>query len=250
MLRLDKFLAADGERSRSEVSRLVKGGLVQVDGSPERNPARRIDPQLHQITLAGQRVADQRLRYVLLHKPAGLLTAARDSRAPTVMSLLPEPMLRRKVLPVGRLDKDTTGALLLTNDGELAHRLLAPSRHVPKEYHAWVQGLLGQEDIDAFARGLALPDFTAQPAQLRIAQASPETSLGILLLCEGKFHQVKRMFASRGHEVLRLHRAAFGPLLLGDLPQGQWRELTPREIAALRQAAALSAPCPGRPTTP
>ena len=241
-LRLDKFLAAGGERSRSEAVRLVKTGLVKVNGLEERDPARKIDPALQQVTLAGEAVADQRLQYILLHKPKGVLTAARDRRAKTVMALLPEALLRRSVLPVGRLDKDTTGALLLTNDGELAHRLLAPARHVVKEYHAWVQGLLGEEDIRAFAQGLALSDFTARPAQLRIASASPEKSLGILLLSEGKFHQVKRMFASRGHEVISLHRAAFGPLRLGELPEGAWRELTPQETAGLRQAAALEKP--------
>lgn len=245
LLRLDKLLAVGGQRSRSEAVRLIKSRLVRVDGLVERDPARKIDPALQQVTLAGEAVADRQLRYVLLHKPPGVLTAARDSRAQTVMALLPEALLRRKVLPVGRLDKDTTGALLLTNDGELAHRLLAPARHVPKEYHAWVEGLLEAGDVQAFAQGLALPDFTARPAQLRIASASPEKSLGVLLLWEGKFHQVKRMFASRGHPVLSLHRAAFGSLALGNLPQGAWRELTDPEIAALREAAALQGSLPG-----
>ncbi|NLV58467.1 MAG: rRNA pseudouridine synthase [Clostridiales bacterium] len=243
-LRLDKFLALSGERSRSEAARLLKSGLIMVDGLVERDPARKIDPVLQQVTLAGEMVADQRLQYVLLHKPAGVLTAARDHRARTVMTLVPDSLLRRKVLPVGRLDKDTTGALLFTNDGELAHRLLAPGRHVLKEYHAWVEGALDEDDVTAFAQGLQLSDFTAQPAQLTISGVSAEKSLGVLLLSEGKFHQVKRMFASRGHEVISLHRAAFGPLRLQDLPQGAWRVLTASEIRTLREAAGLE---PGLP---
>jgi len=234
---LDRYLAAGGERSRSDAGKLLRAGLVRVDGFVERNPARKVDPDAQAITVAGEAVADRRLQYYLLHKPAGVLTAARDSRAATVMSLLPDVFPRRKVFPVGRLDKDTTGLLLLTNDGELAHRLLSPRRHVLKEYHAWVRGRLTQEDVRAFRLGISLSDFTAEPAELRIVSASPEKSLGVLLLREGKFHQVKQMFSARGHTVLQLHRAAFGPLRISaDLSEGAWRELSSEEIEALRQA--------------
>ena len=237
LLRLDKYLAAGGERSRSEAAGALRAGLVWVDGLVERNPARKIDPDVQAIAIAGEAVADQRLQYYMLHKPAGVLTAARDSRAATVMSLAPEAFLRRNVLPVGRLDKDTTGLLLLTNDGELAHRLLSPRRHVPNEYHVRVRGRLTQEDAVDFGSGIALSSFTAGPAELRIISACPEESLGVLLLREGKFHQVKRMFAARGHAVLQLHRAAFGPLRLGaDLPEGAWRALHAGEVEALRKA--------------
>ncbi len=233
-LRLDKFLASSGERSRSQASHLVGSGQVKVDGQVERDPSRKVDPALQSITLAGAPLADQRLQYYLLHKPAGVLTAARDRHAPTVMDGVPEALRKRKVLPVGRLDKDTTGLLLLTNDGALAHRLLAPGRHVPKEYHVVVEGTLGENEVLAFAQGMPLSDFHAQPAELRIVSASPEGSQAVLLLHEGKFHQVKRMFAACGHPVLSLHRAAFGPLrLTEDLPPGAWRELTPQEKASL-----------------
>ncbi|MCL1854301.1 MAG: rRNA pseudouridine synthase [Clostridia bacterium] len=240
---MDKYLAASGERSRSEAAKLLRAGMVRVDGSVERNPARKIDPNAQSVAIAGEMVTDQRLQYYLLHKPAGVLTAARDSRAATVMSLLPAAFLRRKVLPVGRLDKDATGLLLLTNDGELAHRLLSPRRHVPKEYHAWVRGELTTEDVQAFGSGISLSDFTAKPAELRIVSASRSKSLGVLLLQEGKFHQAKRMFLARGHTVLKLHRAAFGPLRLNaDLPEGAWRKLTSKEIEALRQVVSGGAP--------
>lgn len=208
-----------------------------MDGQIERDPACKIDPARQEITLAGECVEDRSFQYYILHKPAGILTAARDAHATTVMALLPEALSRRKVLPVGRLDKDTTGVLLLTNDGELAHRLLSPKRHVTKEYHAWVAGELTSTDVTAFAEGIALSDFTAKPAQMRIISSSATQSQATLWLCEGKFHQVRRMFASRGHEVLALHRAAFGSLPLGDLPEGKYRELTSPEVALLREAA-------------
>lgn len=241
-------MACGGERSRSEAGRLLKDGLVCVDGQLEKDPARKVDPSRQRITIAGEPLADQRLQYVMFHKPAGVLTAARDSRAPTVMDWLPPALLRRKVLPVGRLDKDATGLLLLTNDGALAHRLLAPGCHVSKEYHATVAGALTPDDVAAFAMGIPLGDFTARPAKLSIISSSQETSQAILWLQEGKFHQVKRMFAALGHPVQSLHRAAFGPLRLdAALAPGAWQALTCGQVEALRQAVfppAGSAPTP------
>lgn len=238
MLRLDKFLAQSGERSRSEATRLIRAGAVHINGVTVRDPATKLDPAQSEVTLQGVELTDQSLQYYLLHKPAGVLTAARDSRAQTVMSLVPEALFRRNVLPVGRLDKDTTGLLLLTNDGELAHRLLSPRRHVQKEYHATVQGRITQEDVSAFAHGLVLSDFVTLPAELRILHADDEHSRAVVLVCEGKFHQIKRMFASRGHEVTALHREAFGPLRLpADLPPGAARPLSGEELRMLKSAA-------------
>ena len=235
LLRLDKYLAQSGEHSRKEAALLVRKGLVQVDGLAQRDPAQKIDPALQAVTLKGEAVGDAGLQYYVLHKPAGVLTAARDSRAQTVMDLLPEAFLRRKVLPVGRLDKDSTGLLLLTNDGELAHFLLSPKRHILKEYHVQVTGCLAEEAVRAFDEGIALSDFIAKPAQMRIIRADAETSDAIVWLSEGKFHQVKRMFAACGHEVRRLHRAAFGSLRLpDDLPEGVHRALTADELSALK----------------
>ena len=144
-------------------------------------------------------------------------------------------------MPVGRLDKDTTGLLLLTCDGELNHRLLSPGRHVDKRYRALVEGTPGQEAVDAFAAGMDLGDFTAQPAKLTVLKAGAEASLAEVTVAEGKFHQVKRMFSAAGHEVLELHRRAFGPLELDpELAEGGWRELTEAELAALREAAGMA----------
>lgn len=173
----------------------------------------------------------------MLHKPAGVLTAARDGRAQTVMDLVPPALLHRRVLPVGRLDKDTTGILILTNDGALAHALLAPGRHVWKRYVACVTGRLDGEDTAAFAAGVPLSDFTALPATLTILCADESESRAVVEVREGKYHQIKRMFSARGHEVTALHRTSFGPLELpDDLPPGGLRRLSAGEVAALRAA--------------
>ncbi len=241
-IRLDKLLAQSGERTRSDAARLLRQGLVRVNGAPQRDPGFKADPERDEITLSGEPVGEERFQYVLLHKPAGLLTAARDARAATVMSLVPEALQRRSVLPVGRLDKDTTGLLLLTNDGELAHRLLSPKRHVRKEYHALVEGRLCQLDVETFARGVPLKDFTALPAEMEIVEAGDDQSKAVVWLAEGKFHQVKRMFGAVHHPVVALHRVAFGPLRLpAGLGPGEYRALTPSEIQALRQAAGMEA---------
>ncbi|MDD3212692.1 MAG: pseudouridine synthase, partial [Eubacteriales bacterium] len=232
LIRLDKLIAQSGEHTRSEAVKLIRSGAVTADGRPVCDPSAKLNADQCEILLNGQPVNDVPFRYVMLHKPAGLLTATRDRNAPTVMDLLPEALKRRKVMPVGRLDKDTTGLLLLTNDGTLAHRLLAPGRHVWKEYLATVDGPLTTEDADAFAAGMELSDFTAKPAQLRVLENGPEQSRAIVLLAEGKFHQVKRMFGARGREVLALHRQGFGPIRL-DIPVGEWRELNREEKAAL-----------------
>lgn len=231
-------MAASGQYTRSQALRLLRRGSVAVDGIVERDPSRKVDPAHATVTLEGEPVEGSLCQYVMLHKPAGLLTAARDARAETVMALVPEALRRRRVLPVGRLDKDTTGLLLLTNDGPLAHQLLSPKRHVLKEYHARVQGHITREDCEAFQQGLALRDFTALPAKLQVLATEGNTTLAAVFLREGKFHQVKRMFAHRGHEVLSLHRVAFGPLRLPqDLPPGAYRSLTSQEVESLRQAA-------------
>lgn len=237
-MRLDKYLALSGERTRSEAVRAVRAGRVRVNGAPASDPGMKL-AKGDEVTLAGVPVLDRSLQYYMLHKPAGVLTAARDSRAGTVMDLVPEALLRRKVLPVGRLDKDTTGLLVLTNDGALAHALLDPKRHVWKRYIARVSGRLDEADAQAFAAGVALDGFVAKPASLVILRAEEAESLAEVELREGKFHQVKRMFLARGHEVKTLHRAAFGPLTLPDgLPPGGFCELSAAQVRSLKAAAA------------
>ena len=235
-VRLDKYLSQSGERTRSEAVRLIRQGQVQVNGLCLRDPAIKVKDG-DAVTLAGETVGDDALQYYLLFKPSGVLTAARDSRAQTVMDLLPEALGRRKMLPVGRLDKDTTGLLVLTNDGALAHSLLDPKRHVWKRYIAAVEGKLTQDDVAAFEAGVQLSDFTAQPAKLTIVEAGEEQSLAEVEVHEGKFHQVKRMFGARGHEVLKLHRASFGPLTIPvGMKEGDYMRLTDEQVQLLRDA--------------
>ena len=231
-VRLDKYLAQSGERTRSQAARAVRDGLVQVNGATVRDPAVKVG-EGDEVTLAGQPVRDSALQYFMLHKPAGVLTAARDGRAQTVMDLVPPALLRRRVLPVGRLDKDTTGLLLLTNDGPLAHRLLSPRHHVDKSYFVRVDGALGREDAEAFAAGMTLADGLAcLPAGLELLD-TPDAA--IVTLREGKYHQIKRMLAARGKPVVYLKRLTMGPLSLDPaLEKGEWRPLTAEELAAIR----------------
>lgn len=235
-VRLDKFLAQSGERTRSEAVRAVRAGQVKVNGAPVRDPSMKVNTD-DVVTLAGETVGDSALQYYLFYKPAGVLTAARDKHAQTVMDLLPEAFTRRDVLPVGRLDKDTTGLLMLTNDGALAHALLDPKRHVWKRYIATVEGRLDEEDIRAFAEGIDLGEFVAKPAELTILEAGDAESCAQVQVREGKFHQVKRMFGARGHEVTRLHRAAFGPLTIPEgMQEGEHQPLTDEQVQLLRDA--------------
>ena len=238
MLRLDRWLVTLGVGSRSEVQKLVKKGGVKVNDFPVRDPGQQVDEKTAALTVNGVPVDGRLTRHVMLHKPAGLLTAARDKKQPTVMELLPEVYSAIGCMPVGRLDKDTTGLLLLTTDGELNHRLLSPGRHVDKTYLAQVDGVLDASHVAAFSQGLHLSDFDAQPAKLEIV--SPQT--GRVTVHEGKFHQIKRMFSAVGREVTSLHRETFGSLTLDpQLPEGQWRELTAEEIAALYNNAQMEA---------
>ena len=235
-MRLDRWLATVSDGSRSEVKQWIRGGQAAVNGRVILDPALSFDTEADSLALDGRPLDGRVIRHVMLYKPAGLLTAARDAKQPTVMDLLPPVYRSIGCMPVGRLDKDTTGLLLLTCDGELNHRLLSPGRHVEKRYRALVDGELTEADAEAFAAGMDLGDFTAQPARLTILGPC----LGEVVIAEGKFHQVKRMFEAVGREVLQLHRRAFGPLELDpELREGQWRELTAGELAALRQAAGM-----------
>ena len=235
-MRLDRWLATLSTGSRSEVRQWIRGGQAAVNGQAVSDPALCFETEKDRLSLNGKVLDGRIVRHVMLYKPSGLLTAARDAKQPTVMDLLPPVYRGIGCMPVGRLDKDTTGLLLLTTDGELNHRLLSPGRHVDKRYRALVDGELTEKEIEAFAAGMDLGDFTAQPAALTVL----EPSLAEVVISEGKFHQVKRMFAAVGCEVLQLHRCAFGPLELDPaLQEGQWRELRPDEIQALREAAGM-----------
>lgn len=237
MERLDKLLAGTGKWSRREVKALVRQGLVRVDGRLAASAEDKLDPAAAVVTVAGETVALHRFTYVLLHKPAGVLTATEDRKQPTVLDLLPPELRRIGLAPVGRLDKDTEGLLLLTNDGELAHRLLSPKYHVDKRYLARVDGELSATDAEAFARGMTLGDgLECLPAGLELLPGHA----CIVTLREGKFHQVKRMLAARGAPVLYLKRLSMGPLVLEDsLAAGAYRLLRAEEILALYRVCGL-----------
>ena len=235
-MRLDKLLSHVGAAPRSGCRMLLRAGRVTVDGETVRDGACQVAPGA-KIALDGA-ILDTRLtRHLMLYKPAGVLTAREDGKQQTVMDLLPEVFSSLGCMPAGRLDKDTTGLLLLTTDGELAHRLIAPGRHVDKTYRARVEGTLDEGDEAAFAAGIPLKDFTALPAKLEVL--SPDTAL--VTVREGKYHQIKRMFGARGKPVLELHRLSFGPLTLDEtLCPGEYRELTEEETAALYAAAGMN----------
>ena len=234
MERLDKILAGTGRWSRREVKELIRQRRVLLDGLPADSPERKIDPNTAVIQVDGVPVAYRRYTYVLLHKPAGVLSAVEDSRHTTVMDLLPQELKRQGLSPVGRLDKDTEGLLLLTNDGDLAHRLLSPRSHVDKVYYARTQGTPTAEDAARFAEGITLEDgLHCLPAVLRVCGENEV----LLTLREGKFHQIKRMMAYLGKPVLYLERVRMGNLTLDSaLPRGSWRFLTEDEVRGLEIA--------------
>ena len=227
MERLDKFLCDSGVGTRSQVKVLLKSGRVTVDGIPERDNGRKIDPNTNVVCLDGQQLGGYRRIVVMLNKPAGFVTATEDAKEKTVMELLPAVYRNADVKPVGRLDKETEGLLLFTNDGDLLHRLISPKKEVPKVYYARHEGTATEEDVSAFAEGLTLRDGT----QCRSAVLKPlGTGESLITVCEGKYHQVRRMMASRGMHVLYLQRREEGGLTLADLPMGQCRELTQQEL--------------------
>lgn len=237
MERLDKILANTGRWSRKEVRELVRAGRVTVNGVPVHSPEEKWDPAA-EFAVDGVSVSGERMVYLMLHKPAGLVSATEDPKQPTVLELLPDHLKRVGLFPAGRLDKDTEGLLLLTNDGVLAHRLLAPRRHVDKTYFVQVEGQLDETDVEAFSTGMTLGDgLVCMPAGLEVL-GQPDTA--IVTLQEGKYHQIKRMLASRGKPVRYLKRLTMGPLKLDPaLKRGEWRPLTEEEMAALRLAAGV-----------
>ena len=232
MQRLDKYLCDSGAGTRSQMKAVLKAGRVTVDGIPERDGARKIDPQKQEVCLDGVVLGGKRRVVLMLNKPAGFVTATEDPVERTVMELLPEGYRHLELKPVGRLDKATEGLLLFTNDGDLLHRLISPKKEVPKAYYARHEGTAGESDVRAFDEGLTLRDGTVcLPAKLE--PVGPGESL--ITVCEGKYHQVRRMMASRSMTVTYLERRAEGPLLLGDLPRGSVRELSETEIQMLDQ---------------
>lgn len=229
MQRLDRYLSEAGVESRRKIKDIVKAGRVSVNGTVIRSPEIKIDETKDQICLDGNCISPASRRIVLMmNKPAGCVTAARDPDFPTVMEYLPEEY--KKLMPVGRLDKDTEGLLLFTNDGDLAHRLIAPKSRIEKTYYAEHLGVACQEDVAVFREGCTLKDGTVcLPAGLEILSDGK----CLVRVMEGKYHQVRRMLASRGLPVSYLRRIAEGGLQLGELPLGMTRELTEEEVEVL-----------------
>ncbi len=239
-MRLDKYLADMKIGTRSELKKAIRAKAVTVNGKTVRDPAAQVSED-DQICWHGKPVKYESLVYYMLHKPAGIISASADSREKTVVDLIQEDT-RKDLFPVGRLDRDTEGLLLITNDGTLAHRLLSPKHHVEKMYFAVVTGPVTEEDIAAFRDGITLEDGTlCRPAVLE-KETGKETgdrplSPIRITITEGKFHQIKRMFQARGKEVLYLKRISMGPLTLDPaLPPGAYRRLTDEELSLLKQA--------------
>lgn len=242
VMRLDKLLTLLGEGTRSEVKAAVRAARVWVNGAPAKDAGMRVDALADEVTLDGRRLSYKSVRHVMLHKPQGVLTAARDAKQKTVMDLLPPLYAAMGCMPAGRLDKDTEGLLVITSDGQLAHRIISPKHDVGKLYFARVDGPLGDADVRAFAAGLHIRDadgeFDARPAALEIVRTSPDMSEARVRVTEGRYHQVKRMFASRGVHVVYPRRERIGALALDPaLAPGQWREMTDEEVALLERDA-------------
>ncbi len=241
MKRLDKFLVEMSVASRSTIKDMAKKGRITVNGQIVKASDTKLDESADVVAVDGQVIAFSSTEYFMLNKPAGVITATLDKKAKTVLDLLDE-RTRNDLFPVGRLDKDTEGLLLITNDGDLAHRLLAPKKHVDKVYYADIRGVVTDEHVRQFASGLTLSDGTAvMPGELVVldVDSTAKTSRIRLTIHEGKFHQVKRMFEAVGTEVTYLKRLSMGPLSLDEnLLPGEYRRLTDEEINMLKEATA------------
>ena len=238
-MRLDKFLVACAVGSRTEVKNFLKSGRVTVNGKKEKSAKSQINEETDEIRFDGQKLDYEEFVYYMMNKPQGVISATEDPKHKTVLDLLDDYARAKEVFPVGRLDIDTHGLLLLTNDGKLAHALLSPKRHVDKTYLAQVDGIMTDEDIETFAQGIPLKDFTCQPAKLELVSidTEKEESLVRVTIAEGKFHQVKRMVAYCGKEVVDLQRLTMGTLTLDeDLKRGEWRRLSKEELEGLLES--------------
>lgn len=237
-MRLDRFLSKSGFGSRSEVKKLIKKGLVEVNGSVVKVPSFQVNPKKDEVTVEGEPAFYEENRYLILNKPAGYVTSTKD-RELTVMELISDVPRFQSLFPVGRLDKDAEGLLLLTDDGLLAHRLTHPRWKVPKTYYVIVEGRLTEEKLEPLKKGLNLGDFTTKPAEVKLLGSKSDFSEVEITITEGKYHQVKRMFKALGFPVRYLKRIKFGNLELGELPLGEYRHLTEDEVKKLKQLVGL-----------
>jgi len=237
MERIDKILSNLGHGTRKEVKALLKKGKVEIDGIIISDSATKIDPEKAVIKVSGEEIKYRKYIYLIMNKPAGVVSATVDNHDETVIDLIDEEYQAFKPFPIGRLDKDTVGLLLITNDGELNHKLIAPKNHVDKVYYAEINKLVDASDVAAFKKGVVIDDgYKCMPAVLEILNADENGSEVMVTIQEGKFHQVKRMFESVDKSVVFLRRISFGPLKLDEnLCEGQYRELSEEEINLLKQ---------------
>lgn len=235
-MRLDKLLANMGYGSRKEVKALLKQKAVRVDDEIVKDSSMHVDPAKQMVTVFGERVEYVEFIYLMMHKPPGVISATEDKYDQTVIDLLDPVDQHFEPFPVGRLDKDTEGLLLITNDGQLAHNLLSPKKHVPKWYYAKVDGVVTEADVEVFKQGVTLDDgYHTKPGELKILVSDEQSEIE-LMIQEGKFHQVKRMFEAVGKKVTYLKRLSMGSLVLDpDLPMGKYRHLTEEELGALQE---------------
>lgn len=232
LMRLDKLLSETTAYSRSQLKQIIKNGGVTVDGRSVTVPEAKLDPETAVVTLNGETVRYRKFCYYMLNKPAGILSATDDKKQKTVIDLFPPEIRKRNIFPVGRLDKDTTGLLIITDDGDFAHRVISPKSGIVKTYHAQTTEPVSSEDIDAFRKGIVLADGTqCLPAEL---EALPNGSC-LVRVTEGKYHQVKRMLASRGKPVTALKRLSIGGLKLDEsLKSGEFREIGENELCIVK----------------
>ena len=235
-MRVDKLLSNVGVASRAELKKYCKQGLISVNGKVINNPGVQVDSESDDIRFNGEKIVYREFVYIMLNKPDGYISATFDKYDPIVLDLIDQSYLVFEPFPVGRLDKDTEGLLVLTNDGQLAHRVLSPKKHVPKTYYAKIQGKVTEEDILAFEKGV-IPDdgYETMPSQLKILKSDDMSEIE-LTIHEGKFHQVKRMFESVGKKVVYLKRLSMGKLMLDEnLGLGEYRELTDEEVKLIEE---------------
>jgi 16S rRNA pseudouridine516 synthase len=233
-MRIDKVLSNLGYGSRKDVKKLLKDGAVKVNDVIVKDAKQHVDPVKDMVTLNGEQIQYREFIYLMMNKPPGVISATEDKHDETVIDLLQVDDLVFEPFPVGRLDKDTEGFLLITNDGQLAHRLLSPKKHVPKTYFALIEGEVTEEDIEAFKNGVTLDDgYCTKPGELVVLKSGLTSDIE-LTITEGKFHQVKRMFQAVGKRVVYLKRLSMGPLMLDEtLELGEYRELTDEELELL-----------------
>lgn len=235
-MRVDKLLSNVGVASRAELKKYCKQGLISVNGKVINNPGVQVDSENDDVRFNGEKIVYREFVYIMLNKPDGYISATFDKYDPIVLDLIDQSYLVFEPFPVGRLDKDTEGLLVLTNDGQLAHRVLSPKKHVPKTYYAKIQGKVTEEDILAFEKGVILDDgYETMPSQMKILKSDDMSEIE-LTIHEGKFHQVKRMFESVGKKVVYLKRLSMGKLKLDEsLGLGEYRELTEEEVKLIEE---------------